>query len=377
MRENEQLKEYPLAAVEHLKVHGRTTANRSPLTLFWTGSAVELNVRASELWVELEADYEQYEPWIHLVINGAAVSRQMITAGRRWVCVFRGMNADKVKNVRLVQEVQAMSGDPACLLQIHGLKLDGEVLPITERPYKIEFIGDSITSGEGAVGAQAEEDWIPMWFSAVHNYTYQTAEALNADYRVLSQSGWGVLSSWDNNPHGNLPQHYGQVCGLLGGAKQVALGSQEPADFAAWQPDVVVVNLGTNDGGAFHNPAWQDPVTGETFKQRLLEDGSYHEEDLQTLGEAIERFLVQLRGYNPQAHIVWAYGMLGIPMLPTIQKTVAAYAIRNADTRVSVLQLPEMTAETVGARWHPGIACHEQTARVLSDYLKGILTEWP
>jgi len=373
MKENEQLKEYPLAAVEHLKVHGRTTNNRSPLALFWTGSGIELNVRASELWVELEADYDLHEPWIHLLINGASVSRQMVIAGRRWVCLFRGMNADKVKNVRLVQEVQAMSGDPACSLQLHALKLDGDLLPIADRPCKIEFIGDSITSGEGAVGAQAEEDWIPMWFSAVDNYTFLTAEALNADYRVISQSGWGVLSSWDNNPHGNLPQHYGQVCGLLGGRKQAALGAQEPADFAAWQPDAVVVNLGTNDGGAFQSPAWQDPATGQTFKQRLLEDGSYHKADLQALADAIERFLVQLRGYNPQAHIVWAYGMLGIPMLPTIRRAVEAYAAKSGDTRVSVLQLPEMTAETVGARWHPGLACHEQAARMLSEYLKGIM----
>ena len=34
-----------------------------PLTLFWTGKCgIEMNVSASELWVELESDYEHHDP---------------------------------------------------------------------------------------------------------------------------------------------------------------------------------------------------------------------------------------------------------------------------------------------------------------------------
>lgn len=219
MKQNTNLKVHTLADIEHLKIHGRTTGLLSPLTLFWTGSAVELNVKSSELWLEVEADYDVYEPWISILINSVPVSRQMLVTGRYWICVFRGMNDRVVKNVRIVKDVQAMSGDPGCSLQIHAVKMDGKFLPVADKPHKIEFIGDSITSGEGSIGAKAEEDWIPMWFSAINNYTSMTADALNAEYRVISQSGWGVLTSWDNNPHGNIPDCYEQVCGLLTGAK--------------------------------------------------------------------------------------------------------------------------------------------------------------
>ncbi|EBD8094829.1 GDSL family lipase, partial [Salmonella enterica] len=175
MKPNAKLRTYALSDVENLKVHGRTTGNRAPLTLFWTGSAVELNVQGAELWVEIESNYDMYEPWISILINGVPVSRQMLTAGRYWICVFRGMNENVVKNVRIVKDVQAMNGDPGCSLQIHALRSDGVFMPVEEKPYKIEFIGDSITSGEGAIGAKTEEDWIPMWFSAIHNYTAMTA----------------------------------------------------------------------------------------------------------------------------------------------------------------------------------------------------------
>ena len=78
--------------VPHVKIHGRTTAMRSPVTLFWTGSAVEFNVRGAEFWVEIESSYDLLEPWISIVINGVPVSRQMLIRGRAWICIYRGMN---------------------------------------------------------------------------------------------------------------------------------------------------------------------------------------------------------------------------------------------------------------------------------------------
>ncbi|OPJ64466.1 SGNH/GDSL hydrolase family protein [Clostridium oryzae] len=373
MKENERLKTYKLSEIDNLKVHGRTTGRLSPLTLFWTGSAVELNAKGSELWVEVEVDYDIYEPWISIVIDSVAVSRQMLTSGRYWVCVFRGMNENTTKNVRIVKDVQAMNGDPGCSMQIHAVKFDGKFLPIQKRSYKIEFIGDSITSGEGAIGAKAEEDWIPMWFSAINNYGTMTAEALNAEYRIISQSGWGVLTSWDNNPHGNIPEYYDKVCGLLTGKKNEALGAFKENDFASWQPDIVVVNLGTNDCGAFTSPEWKDETTGENHKQRMNEDGTYNEDDLKAFENAIQSFLIKLRKYNKNAHIIWVYGMLGVSIMPSIYRAVDAYMKKIGDKKVSVFQLPNTTDETIGARSHPGVLAHKKAAKELTGYIKEIL----
>ncbi len=376
MRENRSLKVTDLSEITNLKVHGRTTGELSPLTLFWTGSMLELNVSGSELWIEVEADYDMYEPWISIQVNGVQVSRSMLMAGKYWICAFRGMNPEKVKNVRIVKEVQAMSGDPDCLFQLHAVKSDGDFYPVEDQPYRIEFIGDSLTSGEGLVGAVGEQDWIPMWFGTAQNYAVLTAQAMKADYRIVSQSGWGVLTGWDNNPHSNMPEYYEKICGLVNGDRNIALGAHQEYDFSSWQPDFVVVNLGTNDTSAFDQPEWKDEATGESHKQRCKEDGSFHEEDLKAFEVAIVNFLVKLRRCNPQAHIVWAYGIIGIPMMPAIYRAFEEYRKNSCDARVSIFQLPIVSEpKEEGSRSHPGALAHERMAKQLTAYLKKILEE--
>lgn len=367
------MKEYALEDIEELKVHGRTSGCLSPLTLFWTASGIELNVSGSELWIEIEAGYDAHEPWLAILINGVPVSRFMAYKGRHWICVFRGMNKEVTKNVRIVKETQALNEDPNSFLQIHGIKSDGEFSKVKDRPYKIEFIGDSITSGEGAIGAKEEEDWIMMWFSSIDNYTYMVAKELNADYRILSQSGWGCYTGYDNNPNKNIPAYYEKVSGTLGGEMNKSFGAFDDNDFDAWQPDVVVVNLGTNDEGAFRNPMWKDEMTGRTHKQRLNSDGSFNEEDLKKFEDAVAGFLLKLRKHNPSAHLLWVYGMLGDNMMPAIRRGVEAYELKTGDDNVSVLLLPNTTEETVGARYHPGLLSHKKAARLISDYIKNKL----
>ena len=356
------------ASVPHL-VHGRTVNSTDSVTLFWTASGVEVNVRAAELWVEISADWSVCEPWYSFVVNGVFISRRMAEKGVQRVCVFRGMNPDTVKNVRIVKDTQAMSGDPECLLQIRAFETDGSFEPVEPRALKMEFIGDSITSGEGAIGAAEEQDWVPMLFSAENNYAVMTGRAMDADIRVISQSGWGVGCAWNNDPHGAIPPIYEKVCGVLSGVRNTELGAQQQNDFAAWQPDVVFINLGTNDGGAFHQPMWRNAETGETFCNRRTEDGSLHEEDVARFKENVKAFLKKLRFYNPEARLVWIYGMLGHIMEPALQAAIHEYIVDSGDRKAEYLSLKD-DIENRGARNHPGVEAHRTAANELISFLK-------
>ena len=97
--------ETAVGKIPELKVHGRTTRERAPLTLFWTASGFECNVSGSELWVEVEVTYDIYEPWFSYTVNGDWIGRQMLLPGRYWIPLFRGMNPEKIKNVRFYKDL--------------------------------------------------------------------------------------------------------------------------------------------------------------------------------------------------------------------------------------------------------------------------------
>ncbi len=367
------MKKYTLSEVSDYKIYGRTDETQFPLPLFWNGSAIEVNVTGSELWIDVEIDFETYEPWVGTYLGGEFMSRQMLMPGQHSLCLFRGMTPETVKNVKFTRELQAMSEDDTCHILIYGFQTDGVFLPVKSPQHKIEFIGDSITSGEGTYGALDETDWIPMFMSADRNYALMTAKALDADYRLISQGGWGVLSGWDNNPYHNIPTFYEKICGLCAGPTNTALGATKPHDFTSWQPDIVVVNLGTNDCSAFEQPAWIDEATGETFEQRKNADGSYHPDDLARFEQHVIDFLKMLRKNNPEADIVWTYGMLGYSLTLPICNAINTYKAASGDQHVFFLQLPDTTPETVGSHAHPGFKSHQRAAQVLIEFLRSLL----
>lgn len=370
---NENLKSYTLKEARYYKVHGRTEPGMEPLPLFFNGSGVEVNVTGTELWIDLDVDCSFHEPWIWTALNGSFMSRQMLLPGSYSVCLFRSMSPDSVKNMKFMRELQAMTEDDACHILVKGFRTDGFFLPVSEKRYKLEFIGDSITSGEGTYGAKEDTDWLAMYMSSSRNYAVLTSDALDADYHLFSQGGWGVLSGWDNNPHCNIPSRYEKLCGLCGGKYNEALGAGRPYQFDEWKPDAIIVNLGTNDASAFNQPAFTDPKTGESFQQRRNPDDSYNQEDLMRFEQAVADFLKMLRKHNPYSHIVWTYGMLGYDLTLAITDAINTYRSQCGDANVAFLQLPNTTEETIGAHAHPGFASHQRAARVLTEYLRGIL----
>ncbi|MDD4368985.1 MAG: GDSL-type esterase/lipase family protein, partial [Oscillospiraceae bacterium] len=340
---------YDLANIPGLKVLGRCPELTKSLTLFWTGSGLAVAVAATELWVELYADYERLEPWLDIIINGDLSQRLLLTRGQQRICVFRGQSPDIVKQVRLLRDTQAMSDDDRTLLQIRALETDGHFLSPPEPALKLEFIGDSITSGEGASGAVSETDWVPACFSAYYNYTYETAARLAADYHCLSQSGWGVYTGWDGNRRHALPLYYPQICGVLGGARNLRLGATAAWDFTAFKPDYIIINLGTNDAGALQaSPAAEQAELSAQIEQAAV------------------AFWQQLRQLNPASYLIWAYGMLGHPLLPQLTRALQTYQRLSSDDRAELLLLPSAEQTGYGSRQHPGKAAHRAAAAVLT-----------
>lgn len=375
------LSTFALNQVPQVQIHGRTVLQADgSVPLFWTGSSIELSFKGTSLYATLEANFDTYEPWIVIIINGAVVARQALAKGVQTICLCSGRNPDKITHVILRKETQAMSADSNHVLIVKNLLCPPNTVfcKTNERPFKIEFIGDSITTGEGLCGAVQEEEWLSAWMSTINNYAFLIADSLNADVRILSQSGWGITRSWDNNPNCALPNFYEMVCGVESGDLQKKLGAQQKHDFSTWQADVVLVNLGTNDNGAFYQDAWIDPVTKNEHKLRLKDEGTACEQDAKLIADGVYNFLQMLRKNNAKSYIVWVCGMITAPIVQKIiASTIDDYKAQSNDERVKFVQLASMDEETdeeKGSRYHPGPGTHKRAAQTLIPVLQKILS---
>ena len=117
-----------------------------------------------------------------------------------------------------------------------------------------------------------------------------------------------------------------------------------------YQPDIVVVNLGTNDFSA--------------RKKSPFTDADYQ--------AAIERFHTVLRARYPAAQIFWITGMMvpdaDAPTLAAVEK------IRALDPKTYFVKLPQNNG---GGNGHPDLDGHQKAAAVLTAKILEVMPNPP
>ncbi|MBR5371296.1 MAG: SGNH/GDSL hydrolase family protein, partial [Oscillospiraceae bacterium] len=115
------------------------------------------------------------------------------------------------------------------------------------------------------------------------------------------------------------------------------------------QPDLIVINLGTNDATYTGN----DPEKQAQF------------------ADAYRAFLKAVRRNNPNAHLLCMLGTMGQTLCAAVSEAVRAYTSETGDSDIRFLAAAEQQeADGFGIDWHPSAATHEKAAAVLSDYIR-------
>jgi len=316
-----ELREWNVLEQDKIKLLGRFDRSSGHFYMDWTGSAVEFAVRGTHAEVQMTAINDGNEQWVLFELDGKPSSRIRLSDGTHWYTLLdsQGHPDDASlllaakRSVRIFKESQANMKDANATTICHRIRVNGELCTPPARK-KIEFIGDSLTSGEGSVSPRVQNIGsmvsIDEWSSTYYGWTGYTSRMLDADYQVVSQGGWGVYCGWDNNRITNIPSIYDRICGIIREPWASRRGADKPYDFS-FHPDVIVVNLGTNDDSAFHQPPWKHPVTGELCKLRTIDgDGhpdseAYAEADIEKIVRAVVDFVLLLVEKKPgDAHFL-------------------------------------------------------------------------
>ncbi len=347
------------ANAENVKHLGRTYFNEDKLYCALSGSGAEFSFNGTKCVIKIKGDTTSMggeaqadnQARVAIYVNGERVVDDMVDQFNEEYTVFESATAEDV-----TVSVVKLSESPMSTIAIEEIKVTGTVIqPTADKDLLIEFVGDSITCGYGSDDPVKENHFSTKTEDVTKAYAYKTAQALDADYSMVSFSGYGIISGYSTNDKPVTAQTVPQFYTKLGFSWNTN-GNFKPDnvewDFSKRQPDVVVINLGTND----------DSYTKGQDEREL----AYAEEYV--------NFLKTIREKNPDAKIVCTLGVMGDRLFEYVQLAADNYKAETGDNNIYTMKFDVQNPDDgYSADWHPSVTTHDKAAEKLTAELKTIL----
>ncbi|WP_084583488.1 SGNH/GDSL hydrolase family protein [Sphingomonas azotifigens] len=300
-----------------LHAGGRVTADGR---FGWPGVYFEGRFEGTEVTVSVEAETD------HLAILIDGVERAVLKKPGRVERHFAGL-AKGAHVLRVEKLTETQTGYSRMI----GITTNGTPLEPRPRPRAVEFIGDSHSVGYGDTAAV--RTCTP---EAVHDTTNTQlafgpllAKKWDAEYRVIAFSGRGVVRNYaGGNPGETLPVLY----------PRAIPGEAAPAAADGWKPQLIVINLGTND---FSTPVH----AGEAWKDAAALQADYRATYI--------AFVRKLQAANPGARFL----LMGAANFIADVRAVAEA------THVQAVEVP--TLELTACNFHPSLKDQRRMAEVV------------
>jgi hypothetical protein len=301
----------------------------------WSGAGVVARFTGGTLAVRL-ADTQQYT----VLVDGEVQPKLTSTGGS---AVLTPALAPGEHSVELYRRTEANQGES----QFLGFDITGGELSAPPPPpeRRIEIIGDSISAGYGNEGA---DETCPFSADTENHYlTYGalSARELSAELSTVAWSGKGVVCNYGDEPSScvdPMPIYFGRT---------LPERADSAWDFSLFQPQAVVINLGTNDFSTATDPSEVEFVT------------------------AYVTLLERVRAAYPGALVLCTVG----PLLSGVDLTTARTYIESAvaqrvaagDAAVRSFELdPQDASDGLGCDYHPSLVTHQNMADRLTATLQ-------
>jgi len=358
-----------LPTEDHVKVLGRTFMLDDCRVLSLSGAGVEFKYTGTRITVTFYGDSTtetaegKAEPWrdqarVAVIIDGVTMLDTVIKKPVEKFVVFgeeegAPISEHVVRIIKLSEPRMSTVG----LGEISVLAT-GAVSKTEYKDKYIEFIGDSITCG---YGIDTPDEW--HLFStdtenATKSFAYKTAMKLGADYSLVSYSGHGLISGYTDDPTTpkleELMQPYYEIFAYSYNTFRGMHLESRMYDFATERkPDLIVINLGTND---------ESYIQDDADKKASFES-------------AYVDFLEQVHRVNPESTIVVAFGLMGDSLFEVEESAVSKFKDKSGFADVYAFRIKPQDFEHNGyaACWHPSAASHEIAACELTEFLKTVM----
>lgn len=321
---------------------GRTYLQGDTQWFNWSASGFSVQFEGSGLKALIASNAPNAANYAYLkvYVDGVEQEDVLLDEKMQTVTLAEGLDPNVTHRVEVRKRNSPRSSTAGLVqLEVTGGK---KLAPANANDRLIEFVGDSLTVGYSAADTnKTATAWSTATEDATKTYSKQVADGLNADYMVTAISGRGVVM---NNSGGDgylLPEIYPQ--------QDIYNLPDVPYDFAL-QPQVIVINLGTND------------ATNADLNMDTFQNGVYD-------------FIHLVRQKNPNAQIIWAYGLRTDRMTTQVAAAIqAAVAQHNAQGDAKVHYVPLAVAQEMHLN-HPTAAAYAPAGETLIEKIKEI-TGW-
>jgi lysophospholipase L1-like esterase len=353
----------------NVQIWGRVDrTDPAALTYSAPGVAVTARFRGDAISIVLgdEFRYGNERGFHDVLIDGALAGKLTMTEGQDKYVLASGLPVGE-HTATVVKRTQASLGKSI----FRGFEVNGELVAPGPAPaLKIEFIGDSITAGEGVEGvnnsAECQQNaqgaaggWGQPFHNADRSYGAVAARALNAQFHLTAASGIGLVRNYSQQYDART---MADVYDLL----FIEETASAPWDHALFVPDVVAIALGTNDFSPGDAPA--------NMPRSKMSVATYT--------DAYVAFVTKLRAYYPNAEIFAVTSPLlgdGYPDASYTSATDLRTAVANAASRLNqqgdakVHAYVSSTVSGQGCTGHPNVQQQEALGQELAQEIRRVL----
>ena len=305
----------------------------------WSATTIKANFSGTGISANLVSTGDN---WYNVIVDGVTLAPVHLPAGTNGSITLASGLSSGNHTLAFVRRTEAWVGD----VQFKGFTATGGQLlaPPAASSRRIEFVGDSITCGYGNEGPNQYQSFTTQNENAYLAYGPVTARALNADEFNICWSGKGVIRNYGGDTTDLMPSLYARI---------LPYDTTTLWNPSGWIPQVVVINLGTND-----------------FASGIPDQTAF------TSGYA--NFVNQIRSQYPNAHIYIALGpMLSGDSLTSARSyltTVVNQFHSAGDANVHFIEFPTQDGSLgYGEDWHPSVAEHGVMADQLINQIKADL----
>jgi len=310
------------------------------LRFAWSGSGFSVRFRGRSLRARIAGS----RSWVRVEIDGE-VRAVELEPSREWLDLGRNLSeGEHLATVRKRNE--PLVGE----LVLREFETDGRILAAFDPTGpRIEFLGDSVTCGYGNLAPDQTHGFEPStedWFGS---YAGIAERLLGAQAHCVAWSGLGIVRNFDPGPIPTMSDRYGQANPVSG----------VEWDGSRWVPDVVVVNLGSND--LFRAPPPERGMFRDAWMVLVR----------RILSKSASTRAVLLDG--PLLKDGFPIDEAGRPIdsLTDLRALLDDVAGRFDPRRVFRFSLtPAHPDLGWGADWHPSLAQHEANGRELAEFLR-------